>query len=161
MRLLPNYSKCFLCGDKNPKGLNLRFEAREGKVFVRARLDDGTMGFQGLVHGGIISALLDETMGWAATVVKRQFCLCAELSVRFVEPLPVGALVVVTGQMTRDRGRVWETEGDLCDEHGCVYARARGKYMPMSDVASREVDGYLSYPEGQESVLEGPGDESG
>lgn len=161
MHVLPNYSKCFICGEKNPKGLNLRFVAEDGKVKIKGRLDEAAMGFRGVVHGGIISALLDETMGWAATMIKHRFCVCADLSVRFTEPLPVGTRVTVTGWLTRDRGRVWETEGDLADAHGNVYARARGKYMPMSDEASREVDAYLSYPEGETSILEGSDDEPG
>jgi len=160
VHVLPNYAKCFICGPENPRGMNLRFVADEGMVRVTAYLDEGVMGFRGVVHGGIISALLDETMGWAATLVKHRFCLCADLSVRFMEPVPVGISVAVTGRLKRDRGRVWETEGELVDEQGTVYARARGKYMPMSAKASREVDEYLSYPKGQESILKGPGRES-
>lgn len=154
MDVVPNYSKCFICGDQNPNGLNVRFHAEGDRVVVRCRPGETAMGFRGVVHGGILASLLDETMGWAATLVKRRYCVAADLSVRFVSPLPVDTPIVVSGRLTRDRGRVWETEAEATGDDGTVYARARGKYMPMSWEDCREVEGYLSYPPGARRILE-------
>jgi len=151
---IPNYSKCFVCGEENPNGLNLRFHVEGDGVVLRCRPDDKTMGFRGIVHGGILATLLDETMGWAATMVKKRYCMAAEVSVRFVQSLPVDTHITVSGRLTRDRSRVWETEGEVSDAEGTVYARARGKYMPMSLEDCRAVDEYLSYPPGGKSILE-------
>jgi len=154
MRFLPNYKKCFVCGDENPKGLNLRFYM-DGDT---ARLDftpsETEMGYEGQVHGGIISALLDETMGWAPCVLKKRFCRTAEISVRFLLPVPIGTRVTVIGRLVRDRGRVWETEGEVVDEQGTVYARAKGKYMPLSETETAAVERYLTYEPGEVKISE-------
>ena len=97
-------------------------------------------------------------MGWAAARAKKQYCLLADLSVRFVQPLQIGSKIVVSGRLTRDRGRIWETEGEVTDRNGAVYARGRGKYMPLPPKESREVDAYLSYPQDAARIL-GPDDE--
>ena len=57
---------CFGCGDDNPIGLHLRFTRdQEG---VKASFIPGPehQGFDDVIHGGIISAVLDEAMAWAA-----------------------------------------------------------------------------------------------
>jgi hypothetical protein len=56
---------CFGCGDDNAIGLRLRF-APSGEG-VKASFVPGVdhQGFHHVVHGGIISAVLDEAMAWA------------------------------------------------------------------------------------------------
>ena len=57
---------CFVCGEKNPNGLNLTFSFREGKVVTEFILHKTYQGYKDIVHGGIISTLLDESMVKAA-----------------------------------------------------------------------------------------------
>src|SRR5436309_2881661 len=68
MRTLPHTHSCFVCGESNVVGLNLRFET-DGKV-VHGRFTPRAehVGFRDVVHGGIISTLLDEIMVWACVV---------------------------------------------------------------------------------------------
>ncbi len=64
MHLQPNSRYCFLCGVENPIGLNLRFyEAEDGHVEARFTPKEEHQGYPGVLHGGITSALLDETIG--------------------------------------------------------------------------------------------------
>src|SRR6185436_143631 len=86
MQVLPHTHSCFVCGESNPIGLKLRFET-DGKC-VRTRFvpKPEHVGFQQVVHGGILSTLLDEIMVWACAVQTKRFGFCAELSVRFLKP---------------------------------------------------------------------------
>jgi acyl-coenzyme A thioesterase PaaI-like protein len=72
MRKLPHTHSCFVCGESNPAGLNLRFET-DGRV-VRARFTPRVehVGFKQVVHGGIIATVLDEIMVWACAVPTKQ-----------------------------------------------------------------------------------------
>lgn len=101
--------------------------------------------YHGVAHGGVLSALLDETMGWAAAFEKRIFCYAAELRVRFLQHAPPGKPLTVVGRMTTDRGRIWETEGEIRGEDGVIYARGWGKYIPMSEEQTLEVMKYLVF----------------
>ena len=69
---LPHSSGCFLCGDENPCGAQTRFFVEGDTVRTRLILPQHHNGYKMIAHGGILAGLLDETMGWAATVFSRQ-----------------------------------------------------------------------------------------
>src|SRR2546421_5116698 len=75
---LPNSAACFVCGDRNHAGLAVRFYVEGERVVTRFTPREEHMGFNGITHGGIIAALLDETMGWAPAVANRRFCVTVE-----------------------------------------------------------------------------------
>ncbi|MCA1596858.1 MAG: hypothetical protein LC772_10605, partial [Chloroflexi bacterium] len=56
-----------------------------------------------------------------------------------------GVSLTVRGRLTADRGRIWETEGEITGEDGTLYARGWGKYMPMSAEQTQEVMAYLHF----------------
>ncbi|NKB68847.1 MAG: hypothetical protein GKR89_17415 [Candidatus Latescibacteria bacterium] len=53
---------CFACGVRNDTGLHLHFEEVSGDIVTRFQPEARHQGFQGIVHGGILSTLLDEVM---------------------------------------------------------------------------------------------------
>lgn len=129
---LPHTRSCFVCGEANPSGLRLRFHT-DGRI-VRAEFTPHPdhIGFKGVVHGGITSTLLDEIMVWACAVATKQFAFCAELTVRFQQPLRPGETVVATGELVENRrGRIFEATSELRDRAGAVLATASGKYLPI------------------------------
>ena len=65
---LPHSSGCFLCGDENPCGAHTRFFVEGDTVRTRLTLPQHLNGYKLIAHGGVLAGLLDETMGWAATV---------------------------------------------------------------------------------------------
>ena len=106
------------------------------------------MGFRGITHGGILATLLDETMGWAPVLLSGRFCVTLELTVQYLKPVPVGTEVTVSGWVTADRRRAWETSGEVKDAAGEIYARATGLFVRMSDQDSRSTLEYLTFDEG-------------
>jgi len=128
---LPYTRNCFVCGTQNPHGLHLRFRRENDEVRAEFTPQPQHAGFRGIVHGGILSTVLDEAMFWAAATTRKRFCLAAELNVRFVEKVSVGQKLVCVARLKVDRGRLWESEAELRDEHGKVCARATCKQVPM------------------------------
>ncbi len=143
---LPRYTGCLVCGDPqhNPITLQRRFELIEDGVQVEFTADDRYIGYPGMVHGGIICALLDETIGWAVAVRRRQLFVTCELSVRFIRPLPVGLSVKVTGRAVEDKSRYSIGEGEIKDESGTVYAKGSGKFFLMKDEDSKRMNSVLT-----------------
>lgn len=144
MRLLPNSAGCYVCGDANPRGLGVRFHREGDAVVTRFVPHEDHTGYHGRVHGGVLAALLDETMGWAPCVRLKRFFVAAELQVRFVRPAPIGAPLQVRAEVTADRGRLWDTRGEIRDEAGAVIARATGKYFPLSAEETQSIIDYLT-----------------
>ncbi|UCD83723.1 MAG: PaaI family thioesterase [Deltaproteobacteria bacterium] len=153
-KFLPVTNECFVCGRKNPSGLNLMPYIEEGVIKADFVSDESKMGYRGVLHGGIICTLLDEVMGWAPAYIKKQMCMLADLQVRFVESIPIGTPVTVIGEFSADRRRVWEAKGKIIDKEGKLYARATGKYIPIPPKKTKEIDeDYLIYAEGDERIF--------
>jgi uncharacterized protein (TIGR00369 family) len=140
MKPLPHTHSCFVCGDANPRGLKLRFET-DGQI-VRARFQPCAehIGFKGVVHGGITATVLDEIMVWVCAVATRRFAYCAELNVRYLQPLVPNAETVVTGELVANRkGRIFEAKAALQNAAGRTVAEATGKYLPIKGVVVSEL----------------------
>jgi uncharacterized protein (TIGR00369 family) len=142
---LPTYLKCIVCGRDNHRGLNIRFHADGPLIRSEVPFNDELCGFRGVVHGGILTAVLDEAMGWAAAYNARRMCLAAELQIRFVRPVLAGEKVQVVAQMERDRRRIIEASGRIEGTDGEILVRGFGKFMPLSPEQAREIDSYLHY----------------
>jgi uncharacterized protein (TIGR00369 family) len=132
MKLLPHTRSCFVCGESNPDGLKLRFET-DGRL-VRTHFVPRAehVGFRQTVHGGLIATLLDEIMVWACAVQTKRFAFCAELNVRFLNPVRPGEALVASGELVSNRrDKLFEAKADLRDQAGLVLATAAGKYLPI------------------------------
>jgi len=143
MRELPHTRSCFVCGESNPQGLKLRFETDGRVVQTRFRPRREHNGFKNVVHGGLIATVLDEIMVWACAVPTKQFAYCAELKVRFINPLPPGEEVLVTSELTANRkGRILEAKAEMRGNSGKTLATATGKYLPIKavDVSTMAAD---------------------
>jgi len=136
MKELPHTHSCFVCGDANPRGLNLRFETDGRLVRARFRPCPDHVGFKGVVHGGISATVLDEIMVWACAVATRQFAYCAELNVRYLLPLSPDDETIVTGELVENRkGRIFEAKAALHNAAGQSCVEATGKYLPIKNAA--------------------------
>lgn len=137
MQDLPQSSGCFVCGKDNPTGLNQRFTVLSDSVQTIFIADSRFCGYPGVVHGGIIASLLDETMGWACAMAKRHFFITADLKVRYLSPLPAGVRVSVSGKYLGDKVGLWLAEGAIIGDQGEVYATGSGRFAPAPEEANR------------------------
>jgi len=103
-------------------------------------------GYKDVVHGGILAALLDETMGWAATVFgkARLMFVTAELTVRYMRPVPIEKEITVRSRLVRDAGRLSYCEGELLLDNE-VCARGKGIFSPLDREGTAEVLSYLRF----------------
>ena len=128
---LPWTRSCFVCGEVNPHGLQLRSRVEGDRITLSHTTRESDMGYRHLVHGGICMTLLDEVMTWAAILTLRRACVAAELTVRLKQPVMVGRLIRVEGWLGESRSRLVLTEGRVLNEQGEVLATSSGKYAPM------------------------------
>ncbi len=153
---LPTYKGCMVCGKKevNQNTLGLRFRITENGVETPFVPDKPHQGYENITHGGMITAVLDETIGWAVAVVRKRFFVTGELTVRFLKYLPIGKPVIVRGRALEHRSRYSIAEGEIVDDQGVIYATAQGKFILMQDAQARAVDAYLTYQEDDLHVLD-------
>ncbi len=128
-RLLMRPHGCFACGELNVSGLHLQLHADAGVCWAEPTLDERFMGWEGIAHGGIVCAILDEVMAWAL-VDEDCWGVTARLSVDFRRPVPIGRRLHAEGRVLERRRRVIRTEGRLIDpESGALYATATATYV--------------------------------
>ena len=124
-----NDDHCFCCGVKNEKGLKLTFDTlNETTVATSLEVPDYFTGWANLTHGGLISMLLDETMAQAC-IEKGLKGFTAELTVRFIKPLPVKTFVTVEGRIDELKRRIARTSGSVKDSEGTVYAEGKARFI--------------------------------
>lgn len=121
---------CFGCGPENPHGLKLLFRQEEGRAVARFRPGEVHQSWAGTLHGGLLATLLDEALSWAL-LLHDIWVQTAKLTVRYRRPAPVDRMLVVTGELVRDRGRSVVAQGRVTDEAGTVYAEAQGLFFRM------------------------------
>lgn len=132
---LPHTSGCLVCGRQNPHGLHLHLHVDEGTGAVETRFTPAAhhIGFEGIIHGGVLATVLDEAMVWAATWRGWRFCVCGEMTIRFRKAAEVGRPLIVRALVESSRARMVQTSGEVVDAAGDVIATASGKYVPLSD----------------------------
>ncbi|MCL2760258.1 MAG: PaaI family thioesterase [Desulfuromonadales bacterium] len=117
-------NRCFVCGKENPVGLKAEFivdpELRKAETTVK--IPEVFQGWQGITHGGIISALLDEICAQACMASGLQI-VTSELKIRFRSPLPTGSTVKVFGEVVGERRRIIDVKGRM-ELDGKVVAEA-------------------------------------
>jgi acyl-coenzyme A thioesterase PaaI-like protein len=123
----PSAKWCFVCGVKNPCGLQIRF-FNEGRhhVLAHVTLGDEYQSYPGIAHGGILATILDETMGRAilADEGPERFMFTARMETRFRRPVPLHEEFTVRGHVDHDRGRTVQVSGQIVLADGTVAVEA-------------------------------------
>jgi acyl-coenzyme A thioesterase PaaI-like protein len=124
---------CFACGKDNPDGLRLVFESVGDDVRTSVTFPRKFQGYSDVIHGGLVSTVLDETM---VTLLNQlgYLALTAELSVRFREPVHVGEKIDVTASLVERRGKVFRVKAKAVREDGTTVATAECRCFQVGTV---------------------------
>ncbi|MFO0554144.1 MAG: PaaI family thioesterase [Polyangiaceae bacterium] len=131
----PSSALCFVCGTENERGLGAIFVDDGREVFADVTPREHHQGWPGVLHGGVLSAILDETIGRVAFLYDR-WVQTARLTVRFVKPAPLDRALRARGWLVRDQRRLMTMAGEIVlVETGEVLASAEGAFVPLGDEA--------------------------
>lgn len=133
---------CLVCGRDNVLGLQGRFyELEDGELLGIFDPLEEHQGYPGRLHGGVVSAMLDETIGRAINLDDSgSWGVTVELKVRYRRPVPLDGEVRVLGRITKDSSRLFEGTGEIVLEDGTVAAEAEGRYLRQSIERIAEVE---------------------
>jgi uncharacterized protein (TIGR00369 family) len=124
---------CFACGATNPIGLDLHFFNQEDWIGTEITLGPYYVGWENMAHGGIITALLDETMAWAVIFFKRSFFVTRKIEVKYIRPVRVGIPLTVKARILREKNHhLIEGLAELYDLEGRMLAKGTGDFVILS-----------------------------
>jgi len=123
---------CFACGTENPISLRLEF-AMEGDglsgTFTASREHQG---YRGVVHGGIISTLLDEAMA-RLLIMQGHRVVTVRMEVRYRKPVPVGEpLLIRAKREAAPSGRFLKTSALIMSKDGAILSQGEGTFAIIS-----------------------------
>lgn len=121
----PSSKHCFVCGVANPFGLHLKFvENVPGEVTCDCTIPENFQSYPGIVHGGVVSAILDEVSGRAlmGDADNPRFMYTAKLEVHYHKNVPIGRPLHAIGKAGKSRKRVATATGSIYDMEGNLLA---------------------------------------
>jgi len=129
----PNSEMCFVCGRSNPVGLYMQFfDDGELEVISDYTVPAHYQGYPGIVHGGVVAAMLDEVVARVSMIGDHHhFMMSVRLEILYRQPVPVETPLRVVGRILRLRGRLGKAEGRILLPDGAVAAES---HMSLADV---------------------------
>ena len=142
-KLLPNTDthNCFACSPKNAHGLKMKIYAGEASVHAWVTVPEYLCGWHNTIHGGIISTILDEIMGWAGIYFIKKITLTRKITVEFKKSLFVGDELKAEASVLKTNGKreallggfLYNSQGELC-------AQAEGTFTLISTGVAKRLN---------------------
>lgn len=132
MTELTDNGYCFVCGPKNPIGMKLDFSF-DGKImkteFVPKKEHQG---YRNIVHGGIISTLLDEVMVKLAIELGMP-AVTAQMDVRLRKATPVGEKITFTAEIKENTRKLLVAYAKAVTDDDEIIAESKGKLVKVTN----------------------------
>jgi hypothetical protein len=127
------HPRCVVCWDRHPFGLQVNFRAT-GAHAVEGYFGCGKSyeGYENILHGGIVSSLLDGAMASCVLALGLQ-AYTVDLRVRYRAAVAVGVPAIIRGEWLRGSGPIHLLHATL-EQDGKVRASARAKFFEGNPV---------------------------
>lgn len=127
-------TNCFVCEPSNPAGLRVQYFLDEGAGVVAADFTLGVehSGAPHYVHGGVLLAILDEAMAWAAIAVGERFAVVQSTATTFDRPVRLDEPHHVEASIHERTDTAVTARATVTDAGGRRCARARARLVVLS-----------------------------
>jgi acyl-coenzyme A thioesterase PaaI-like protein len=115
----PNSRHCFICGMENPIGLHLHiYETAPGEVESTYTAPEHFQGYPGVLHGGIVGAIIDEISGrthMGSDPLNPRFMFTAKMEVKYRKNVPIGKPLKIIGRVGKSKSKSAEAWAGIYD----------------------------------------------
>jgi len=121
---------CFACGTDNPMSLRLKFEPEGDGLTGEFTPGREHQGYKGIIHGGILSTLLDEAM--ARLLINRGLSIVTvKMEIRYRKPVRIGERLTIKASAGDRNGRLVQAKGRILNEKGELAATAEATFAEV------------------------------
>ena len=151
----PNSKMCFICGLENPVGLHLHiYETEPGVIETKYIAPDHFQGYPGVLHGGIVAAILDEVSGRAhmGDADTPRFMFTGKLEVKYRKNVPIGKPLKIIGKAGKSKRNVAEAWAGIYNmETNELLAEGNAMHIDVPieqmDISKLDELGWKVYPD--------------
>ena len=144
---------CFGCAPENPIGLHMDFYEDGDDIRCCWIPQTHYQGWLGVLHGGIISTLIDETAGWVVTRKLQAAGMTSRLEVKFHKPIRSDETQIsIRARITEQKRNIVVIHVEVENAHGLVCAEGEATYFVLSEEKSAEM-GFLQCDVESENLL--------
>jgi uncharacterized protein (TIGR00369 family) len=131
-------SNCFVCEPANPRGLGIPFfhDEESGVVTADFRLGPELSGAPHYVHGGVLLALLDEAMAWAAIALAGRFAVVQSTATTFDRPVRIDEPHRLEATIQDHTDTAVTARAYIADAAGRRCAEGRARLVVLSTAAA-------------------------
>jgi uncharacterized protein (TIGR00369 family) len=131
-------SNCYVCEPANPHGLRIPFFHDDVADVVTADFSLGAehSGAPHHVHGGVLLAVLDEAMAWAAIALAGRFAVVQSTATTFDRPVRLDEAYRVEARVHDRTDTAVTARAEVADAGGRTCARARARLVVMSSAVA-------------------------
>ena len=123
---------CFACGEANPVGLHLHFHIENERFITKKIVPREYQSYTGVVHGGIVTTMLDEAMG-GYLYEQGEKAVTARIEVRYRQPTPVDEELTITGWVESRRRNFVEMKAAIALPDGTITAEGTAKMAVVNE----------------------------
>lgn len=130
-----NSKMCAICGMDNEYGVHAQFyNMEDGSVMTKFKYREEHQSYPGRVHGGLITAMLDE-MGlralWAKEGSEEKFGVTMSLDTKYRKPVPYDEEIIGKGIVIKENNKFFVVDSKIMDLQGNVLANGTIKYIKL------------------------------
>jgi acyl-coenzyme A thioesterase PaaI-like protein len=120
------HNDCFACGKNSENGLKLMFKLLENKtLFGMFVIKSCYQGYDNILHGGIISTILDSSMVNLFYLKDGLKLKTAKLNLRFIKPIPVSEIINIYAFAEDNPRHLYRAKSQILIKDK-VFAKAEG-----------------------------------
>lgn len=136
-------TSCYVCDPENPQGLRLSFVHDEdaGVVSAEFQLGEEFSGAPRYVHGGVVMAIVDDAMAWAAIAVAGRFAVVRETNTTFEHGVLLGRPHRVEARVESQTERILHASAKVVNEDGKRCARSKARLVFLTESGARAAIG--------------------
>lgn len=143
-QLLEWWPETFVSGSKNQYGMKLSPKLVNSKIVSTYIFESRFQGGPGLVHGGILSAALDDLMGYACVIHDRS-CVTAKLEVNYITPVPVEEEFELEAWVTKIEGKKLYLESSISSNQN-IHIEGSGLFIDLGNYPGQLYKENKNYP---------------
>ncbi|MCP4749281.1 MAG: PaaI family thioesterase [Proteobacteria bacterium] len=139
---LPNIfgNRCFGCSPDNPAGLQMTFKANKESVVSILTVPEHLCGWSKVIHGGVVTTILDEVMSWTAIHLLKSLVMTKTITIDFLKPAYIDGKIKAEGRVLEVKSRHEAVmEGFIYDAKGKVCAKSIASFATFSPKVAKRL----------------------